>query len=216
MLRALAIGFVLASSAGNVCAAELLRAPNYDWSGPYIGAHVGKAWGETGNSWRNTVITDWQPDGDISYEGTASGLHLGYLWQRGSLVYGIEGDITWSSLNGDDSQFAGLVNALEMGYVGTFRARLGFSHSNALIYATGGVALGEIEKKDLTLGSSNSNDAVGWAMGGGLEYALWDRLRVRVEYQYVDFGSVVSSLGYDHRADDINIQSVRGGISYGF
>ncbi|WP_411028748.1 outer membrane protein, partial [Salmonella sp. s59944] len=68
----------------------------------------------------------------------------------------------------------------------------------------------------LTLGWSTSNDVVGWTVGGGLEYALMGGLRARVEYQYVDFGSVVSSLNYDHRADDIDIHSVRGGLSYGF
>lgn len=57
---------------------------------------------------------------------------------------------------------------------------------------------------------------MGWTIGGGLEYAVLGSLRARVEYQYVDFGSVVSGLAYDHRADDIDIQSMRGGVSYGF
>ena len=49
-----------------------------------------------------------------------------------------------------------------------------------------------------------------------MEYAFSAGLRARVEYQYIDFGSVVSGLAYDHRADDLDIQSVRGGLSYGF
>ncbi len=215
MRTAIAIGLILASSAGNVIASDRLKGSTYDWEGPYLGAHAGKSWGETGNSWRNSV-TPWTPDGDMSYDNTAIGLHVGYLWQRGVLAYGIEGDVTWSSLEGNDSQFAGLVNELEMGYVSTIRARLGYAHNNALFFATAGVAFGEIEKKDLTLNASNSNDLVGWTVGGGIEYAIFGGLRARAEYQYVDFGSVVSGLEYDHRADDVDIHSVRGGLSYGF
>ena len=92
MRTALAMGLILASFAGDLRAAEL-RGAIYDWSGLYVGAHAGKSWGETGNSWRNTA-TPWTPDGDISYDNSAAGLHLGYLWQRGSFVYGLEGAFT--------------------------------------------------------------------------------------------------------------------------
>lgn len=186
-----------------------------DWSGFYVGGHVGYAWGETGNSWRNNV-TPWTPDGDISYDDVSSGLHLGHLWQNGWLAYGIEGDITWSSLEGDDSQFAGLVNAVEMNYMATIRARAGVTRGPSLFYATGGVAFSELEKKDLTLGSSATNDLVGWTIGGGYEHAFTGGWRGRIEYLYVDFGTAVSSLGYDHRANDLDVQSVRAGVSYGF
>ncbi len=188
--------------------------PN-DWSGFYIGGHIGKSWGETGNSWRNTA-TPWSPDGDISYDNVSGGLHLGHLWRQGWLAYGIEGDLTWASLKGDDSQFAGLVNEIELNYIATIKARVGVAHGPSLIYATGGVALSELEKKDLTYGSSAANDVVGWTVGGGYEHAFFGGWRGRVEYQYVDFGSTVSGLNYDHRADDLDVQSVHGGLSYGF
>lgn len=215
MRLAIVVSLIFTLSAGAARSGELLKGGLYDWSGPYAGAHAGKAWGETGNSWRNSV-TPWQPDGDISYDNTASGVHLGYLWQRGWLAYGIEGDVTWASLKGDDSQFAGLVNALEMDHFSTIRARAGYAYDKALLFVTAGVAFGEIDKKDLTLNSSNSNDLVGWTAGGGLEYAILGGLRARAEYQYIDFGSVVSGLAYDHRADNVEIHNVRGGLSYGF
>ncbi|MBN9260116.1 MAG: hypothetical protein J0J14_04525 [Hyphomicrobium sp.] len=116
------------------------------------------------------------------------------------MAYGIEGDFSWASLKGDDSQFAGYVNALEINYIGTIRARAGVAYGRSLVYATGGIAFSSIEKKDLTNGRS--------ALGKGL--------RGRIEYQYVDFGSVVSALDYDHRADGLSVHSVRGGLSYAF
>lgn len=190
----------------------------YNWTGLYAGAHIGKAWGDSGNSWRNASAgyPDWEPDGNISYSSVTGGLHAGYLWQRNALVYGIEGDVSWASLEGNDSQFAGLVNAIEIDFVGTIRARAGIARANSLIYATGGIAFSSMDKKDLSSGNSAKHDLVGWTVGGGYEHAIGSKLRARVEYQYIDFGSVVSGLIYDHRANDVRIHAVRAGLSYGF
>ncbi len=208
--------FVICASASH--AAD--RSPHsvIGWGGFYVGAHLGKSWGETGNSWRNIFAgaPNWGPDGDIAYSSASGGLLAGYLWQRNAIVYGIEGDFSWMSLEGDDSQFAGYVNALEINYVGTVRGRLGLAHGSSLIYATGGIAFSSIDKKDLTNDLSASHDLVGWTIGGGYEHAFGRGLRARIEYQYVDFGSVVSGLSYDHRADDLDMHMVRGGLSYGF
>ncbi|MBN9266031.1 MAG: porin family protein [Hyphomicrobium sp.] len=218
-MRALVIaGLIFAAFANVSQAAERSSGSGYNWSGFYVGAHVGRAWGEAGNSWRNISAgyPNWGPDGDISYSSTTGGLHAGYLWQHSWLAYGIEGDFSWASLKGDDSQFAGYVNALEINYIGTIRARAGVAYGRSLVYATGGIAFSSIEKKDLTNGRSVSNDLVGWTLGGGYELALGKGLRGRIEYQYVDFGSVVSALDYDHRADGLSVHSVRGGLSYAF
>ncbi len=208
--------FVICASASH--AANRSSGAAHDWSGLYVGAHLGKSWGETGNSWRNIFAgaPNWGPDGDIAHSSASGGLLAGYLWQRNAIVYGIEGDFSWMSLEGDDSQFAGYVNALEINYVGTVRGRMGLAHGSSLIYATGGIAFSSIDKKDLTNDLSASNDLVGWTVGGGYEHAFGRGLRARIEYQYVDFGSVVSGLSYDHRADNLDIHMVRGGLSYGF
>lgn len=195
-----------------------------DWSGPYIGANIGYAWGETGNAWRSpgAGYTDWQPDGDISYANAIGGAHAGYLKQFGKLVIGAEIDIGATSLKGDDSQSAGLINAIEINYVGTIRARLGYAFDSSLLYATGGFAYGDYVKKDETYGWSQSDNLTGWTVGGGYEYALTNNWSARVEYQYVDLGSVNSLLTdgngsyYFHRASDVSVQSVRSGLSYGF
>lgn len=217
-MRSLTTGLIFIAFVSAAHAAERSSSVAHDWSGFYVGAHLGKSWGETGNSWRNIQAgyPNWAPDGDISYSSTSGGLHAGYLWQQNALVYGIEGDFSWMSLEGNDSQFATILNALEIDYVGTIRGRIGFAHGSSLIYATSGVAFSSIDKKDITYGRSASSDLVGWTVGGGYEHAFGHALRARIEYQYIDFGSVVSGLDYDHRADDVRIHSVRAGLSYGF
>jgi outer membrane immunogenic protein len=120
-----------------------------DWSGPYIGADVGYAWGETGNTWRSPAAgyDDWQPDGNISYGSAIGGGHAGYLTQYGQLVIGAEIDISATALTGNDSQFAGEVNSLEINYLGTVRGRLGYAFATSLVYVTGGFAYSDYVKK---------------------------------------------------------------------
>lgn len=195
-----------------------------DWSGPYIGAHIGYAWGEASNTWRSpgAGFIDWQPDGDIAYDSAFGGGYLGYLAQFGAFVIGVEADISRTSLKGDDSQFAGLVNAIELNYVGTLRARAGLAHGNSLFYATAGYAYSDYDKKDRTLGWSDSENLSGWTVGAGIEHAFWGKWSGRLEYQYIDLGSAESNLTdglgayYHHRATNIEVQSVRAGIAYGF
>lgn len=214
-MRALVTLGCIITFATTAFAKDFPESSSYNWTGLYLGAHAGKAWGQTSNSWQNRSLP-WQPDGDISYDSATGGVHAGYNWQRDLFVYGVETDISWANLKGDDRQIAGQINAIEMNYFSTIRARMGVTHGNTLAFATGGVALGAIDKKDITDGFATSNDLVGWTVGGGLEHAFHGGLRGRIEYQYVDFGSVVSALGYDHRANDLAIHSVRAGLSYGF
>ena len=195
-----------------------------DWSGPYIGADVGYAWGETGNTWRSpgAGYNDWQPDGNISYGSAIGGGHAGYLTQFGQLVIGAEIDIGATALKGNDSQFAGEINSIDINYLGTIRGRLGYAFDSSLAYVTGGFAYSDYVKKDDTVGWSKNDNLTGWTIGGGYEYALTNNWSARIEYQYVDLGSVNSlltdgnGLFYYHRAADISVQSVRAGISYGF
>jgi outer membrane immunogenic protein len=102
------------------------------------------------------------------------------------------------------------------------RGRLGYAFASSLVYVTGGFAYSDYVKKDDTVGWSKNDNLTGWTIGGGYEYALTDNWSARIEYQYVDLGSVDSlltdgnGLYYYHRASDVSVQSVRAGISYGF
>lgn len=211
----------LSASIGNAFAGN---GGPHDWTGPYIGADVGYAWGETGNQWRSpgAGYQDWQPDGTISYDSAMGGGYIGYLAQYGRLVFGAEIDISAMSLKGDDSQFAGEVNAIELNYVGTIRGRLGYAFDNSLLYATGGFAYSDYTKKDETLGWSQNDNLTGWTVGAGYEYALGENWSARIEYLYTDLGSVDSLLTdgegsyYYHRASDVTVQSMRAGLTYGF
>lgn len=196
----------------------------HDWSGAYAGISIGYMGGATGNEWNSPEagFPDWQTDGKISYASLAGGAHAGYLEQRGRLVLGGEVDISRFSLDGNDSQAAGLVNGIEMNTLAALRARMGIAHKNTLLYVTAGLAYGDYTKTDETMGWAQGDRLRGWTVGAGVEQALSDRWSVRVDYRYTDFGKIASRLSdggtayYNHRALDVSTQSVRLGVSYRF
>lgn len=188
----------------------------YDWSGAYIGAHAGHGWGGASNNWHGGGFPPWQTDGDINYQSLSGGVHAGYQMQTGGLVAGVETDISQARYFGDDSQFAGVVNQIEIGAVGSLRGRLGWAHDNIMIYGTAGVAAGSFLKSELGGAPMTPQLAIGWTAGGGVELAVSEQVWVRAEYLHTRFGNVETNLGYMHRANAPTLNVLRVGASYRF
>lgn len=75
----------------------------YNWTGFYAGAHLGGTWGTTeafDNLGYNAVGDSW--DADTS--GFVAGVQLGYNWQAGPILFGIEGDVGNLGLTGSAPQ----------------------------------------------------------------------------------------------------------------
>jgi outer membrane immunogenic protein len=201
-------------------------APAGNWAGLYIGANGGYAW-SNGNGSVNASLSEgacfwvWcgsdQTSGRFTYrpEGGFGGGQIGYNFQRGYLVYGLEADLQGGSISGSGSKVLNIGGASgdnlsvssssDLDWFGTVRARLGFTvlDSRGLLYATGGFAYGGV-KDTLALGAltaangtkyttatsvSHDETATGYTVGGGAEYAISQALSVKVEYQYIDLGS---------------------------
>jgi outer membrane immunogenic protein len=122
----------------------------------------------------------------------------------------------------------GLINYQnKLPWFGTFRGRLGFTPAERwLVYATGGLAYGEVDTVDsLTVGGTSvvlSTNAIrwGWTVGGGVEAVIRDNWTAKFEYLYIDLGSVTDTLvgiapitpitTRSHMTDNI----VRVGVNY--
>jgi outer membrane immunogenic protein len=172
----------------------MVRAPAVSpWAGWYIGAHLGGA--AQHNSW-------WEDD----YAGSSfiAGGQIGYNWQRGNFVYGIEADGSWLSKGKEVTEGFGSSVATygtNITWLATVRGRMGLVFGDTMAYVTGGLAFGEIETKEFgTAGFGGpgrqwtySETRVGWVIGGGVEHMLTPRWTIGVEGLFVDFGHFTNS-----------------------
>jgi outer membrane immunogenic protein len=128
------------------------------------------------------------------------GGQLGYNWQHGTFVYGVEADI--SGLTHGYRQAApevgkGNMVKSDIEWLATFRGRAGLAVNDTLVYMTGGLAVGGVKNTfapngDLASSTgavkSESKTKVGWVVGGGIEH-MWTRnLTVGLEALFVDLG----------------------------
>ena len=152
--------------------------------------------------------------------GGLVGVQAGCNQQSGSFVFGVEGDWAWSSLRStSDASFAAFAHvdspfftnaahterlSTRLGWLGTLRGRAGFAWDRLYIYATGGLAVGDVHSDtNVSFGTfavgpvyngaihvgSGSSWQVGWTAGVGGEYAFSPQWSVKAEYLYVDLGT---------------------------
>ncbi|MDS1135995.1 outer membrane protein [Nitratireductor indicus] len=190
----------------------------FDWSGPYIGGHLGYGWGKHHDN-MPPAAGDKPPLGiplavkDRS--GTfVGGIHAGYNWQDGPFVYGVEGDFDYTNLErgrffyttpeGSNSSAQGSLH-METDWQASLRLRAGIASGTWLFYGTGGVAFGRaklsVTGNPLPPGApdpvlaSDRNTHIGWTAGAGIEKAFTSHWIGRVEARYTDFGSKTYNLG---------------------
>ena len=162
----------------------------YDWTGVYIGGHVG-----AGFSYR-----DWTfGDGSISEAGNAAmiGGQIGFNYQVGKWVMGAEVDASWGNLK-DESVCPDGINSCwtRQTWLGTATGRIGYAFDPALFYLKGGAAFTRSDYFKTApapvpspLDERGGGRRNGWTVGAGMEYALWHHWTLKFEYDYLDFGS---------------------------
>jgi len=223
----------IAVSTGTAGAADLgatrvavpaaIAAPVFNWTGFYLGAHVGYGTG--------TANWTYLPGGaTVSPRpaGIFGGGQIGYNWQINQAVLGLEADVSAAGFRSSRAcPGAGFTCESRTDFLATFRARAGFAVDRALIYATGGLALGSLKNRtfDTATGAlfgTFNQTRVGFAIGAGLEYAVAQNWTVKAEYLYVNFGAGTQAPGATalSRTSDVRIRTdvhtVKIGLNYLF
>ncbi|MBB3809356.1 outer membrane protein [Pseudochelatococcus contaminans] len=206
-------------------------APIFSWTGFYVGVNAGYAW-NSNNSDRVFNGTYFVNSSNSNDGGFTGGGQIGYNYQFGQFVAGVEADINYADLKKNSNvalaidPSAGYLGASDQGieWFGTVRARLGFAIDRALIYATGGFAYGGGGNGhgfyyDGFFYENNRSTRTGWTLGGGLEYAFTDNITARVEGLYINLGKEDRNhflpTAY-HNRNDTEIGVVRAGLNYKF
>jgi outer membrane immunogenic protein len=215
---------LLALSTGAAVAADMpLKAPIMKappvvvspWAGWYIGVNGGYAFdgrdpvgvAETLNG-TPFVAGTWPGSGNfgnLKMKGAFGGAQAGYNWVSGSFLYGLESDFQFSDISARSAvTLPYIVGANTISVAasdrtdgfGTFRGRIGWLWNSALLYATGGLAYGNVHYRLAMVDTLNfqairavDQTRAGFAAGAGIEFALAPRWTVKLEYQYIDLGS---------------------------
>jgi outer membrane immunogenic protein len=235
----------------------------YDWTGFYVGLNAGGAWGNSDPSTSltcthapgftfsifncpNALLVRAAGTGSMSGTGFIGGGQIGYNLQSGSLVYGAELDFDSFNLKASrqvtanyvasSTQFFTISSSVSTTWLFTARARVGWAFNNLLAYATGGLAVTDLEASNsffdngLAGGAqatgtwSASKTQAGWTVGGGLEWAFARNWSAKAEYLYVHFdptanGLITAAGGYGNAistSTDLTANIARAGVNYKF
>lgn len=197
-------------------------APVYNWTGWYAGINGGYSWQDSsvgfspGNAATANFFDNILPAGatprsvGVDPKGGLFGGQIGYNWQTGVWVLGLEADLDWADIKssgaalgpvfvrrGLDSYTAMATQKIDA--FGTLRARVGITPTDrVLLFATGGLAYGHTKLDtnysdvacELCAAGSSSAWKTGWTAGAGVEWAFQNNWTLRGEYLYYDLGSV--------------------------
>jgi opacity protein-like surface antigen len=194
------IPFAIAAwlAAGTAAAEEPAR---FDWRGTYVGLHAGGALGlvDVADPYGASIYGD-----KVRTPGVLAGGQLGYNWQHGAAVYGLEADLSWADMDGTRTCFAfsGIFTSsncmAHVNAMGTFAGRLGWTvpfDNRTLVYGKAGLAFAHIEVDAVPSGGDGlpgtraSNWHWGWMFGVGVERAILPNWTVKAEYAYLGFGN---------------------------
>jgi opacity protein-like surface antigen len=203
----------------------------HNWTGLYIGGFLGVDWG----------YTNWQsPDFPNSvkprFAGVIGGGGLGYNYQTGPLVLGVEGDFGWTNAIGGracPNNFFFSCN-VDINWLSTVTGRVGVaSLDRLLLYIKGGLALGEVAAtgrcntgSETTIfgpvegcpAQSTTKTSAGWTIGAGSEFALTDVWSAKAEINYFDLGK--AAYGFEPLNNPVEIGRSgfisRIGVNYRF
>jgi outer membrane immunogenic protein len=253
------LGILLVTAAAH--AADLRRPPPpayvpplFTWTGFYVGLNAGYGFADDNTATtvgqvaiNNSTVADGARPANVGLrpEGFIGGGQIGYNWQTGAFVTGIEADIQGADI--EDSvtvvtvgrAFPGVRNNIfdqKLEYLGTVRGRIGYAWDRTLIYGTGGFAYGGVNNSVNFFGplpgnvlqftGSSRSTETGYAVGGGIEQAFWQSWSLRAEYLFYHLDdtnvavNVIPGSGGAGTGYIVNFKNeghiVRAGLNYKF
>jgi len=199
-----ALGMAAPASAADLAAKPYVKAPPapppaiYDWTGFYIGANGG--WGQSHNCLDFITLVGTVASGCSDRSGGVVGGQLGYRWQTGSWVWGVEGQGDWADLSNTRVSLFDptLSTRVKTDGIGLITGQVGYAWNAALLYFKGGAAVtgNRFSVCDTLNGlcGSLSNTRWGGTVGTGIEVGFGPNWSVGAEFDYLFMGTKTLNL----------------------
>jgi outer membrane immunogenic protein len=197
----------------------------YNWTGFYVGGHVG--WGRVDLTSTVVAPPGFGSVGD-DQSGFLGGGQVGFNYQVGAWVFGVEGDIAWTDIGRTTTTTFGgvtIADSNSVDWIATVTGRVGYAFGpagNALLYVKGGVAWLDWSARSTVTGFgpafavTGGNTETGWTVGAGFEYGFTPNWSAKIEYNYLDFGTERTAGGGVVIDTDLTTHIVKAGINYRF
>jgi outer membrane immunogenic protein len=214
--------------------------PVFTWTGVYIGAHVGYGWGDSSASPTGIVGLLVNPF-DVSHDGFLAGGTLGVNYQSGNIVLGVEGEWSWTNIDGSNNStiLFGLIPGATLNgtysnnWIANISGRIGVAFDTVLVYGKAGIAWANNDYSvtatipgALNYASTISETETGWLVGLGVEWAFARNWSMKIEGNYMDFGQknrtfagipIGGGFALPVNSDiDSHIGTIKVGINYRF
>jgi len=215
-------------------ARTFLPAVAYGWSGCYVGAEGGGAWGQSRHDTVFGSTSDAYTVGGGTSGGTIgcnyqTGPYQSGAYLSGTWVLGLEGDLSWTNKRGSAVEVApfpsAFISETRENWLATVRGRLGWASQRWLLYVTGGYAAAAVEARvfnpTIALDVTDTKTRNGFTVGAGIEAAIAGNWTVKLEYLYVglqDAGyfDVPPPAIYARTGVPISDNIYRAGLNYRF
>jgi outer membrane immunogenic protein len=194
--------------AGQARADEVAPATSPDWSGVYGGA-IG---GFSKDNFSQSAVTGGGNSGTYSLQGALAGATLGFNYQFGQWVFGLDSELSKAFVTGSKTPgFSGSIDS-----VLAVKARFGYSVGDFLPFISLGPTYGQFSSAANFpgVGAISDNELrVGWLFGAGFDYMITPRLFARFEYDFICFGA---ALLRDIETTELMGSYFRVGLDYKF
>ncbi|MEZ5820277.1 MAG: outer membrane protein [Bradyrhizobium sp.] len=228
------IALTAPAAAADLAARPYAKAPAmiaavYDWSGFYIGANGG--WGSSHKCWDIDVAGVFVNEGCHNATGGTAGGQIGYRWQAGTWVFGLEGQGNWADLKGSNVSLVApaFTNQSTIGAFGLLTGQIGYAANNVLLYVKGGAAVTDDRFRSFVTGTNvlaaNPVNDTRWGgtVGVGLEFGFSPNWSAAVAYDHLFMGTrtynFVTPAGaffaQDRIKQDVDLVTVRVNYRWG-